>query len=384
MAGKPHPDSQAIQNEFQNLRMQNVPIADARKFLAEKYNRTETAVRLLTQPSSVNRGAADPDFKANPDFLTTGTSTLYDAQGQVKLQWVKQNKNYDRQFAEELINTLSEQLPKAKPSIAPKRFETDVIAVYPMGDPHFGMYAWSEEAGEDFDLKIAEANLCDAVDRLVNTVPSCESALIVNLGDFFHADNMEGRTARSGVSLDTDTRWPKVLRVGLKAIDQCIHSALARHKHVTVINAIGNHDDHSAMFLSVALSHKYQDDPRITINHAPTIKHYHRFGKNLFGVHHGHTIKMQDLPLQMAIDRPVDWSECSYRFFFTGHIHHDSAKEIGGVRVESYRTLAAKDAWHASMGYHAGRDMKAILFHKDYGEAERHTVNLERLRLEKA
>ena len=133
------------------------------------------------------------------------------------------------------------------------------------------------------------------------------------------------------------------------------------------------------MCMSVTLANIYENEPRVTINDAPTIKHYHRFGKNIFGVHHGHTIKMQDLPYQMAIDRASDWAECPYRFIFTGHVHHDQKKEYGGVIVESFRTLAAKDAWHASMGYHAGRDMKAILFHKDFGEIERHTVSVEML-----
>lgn len=47
--------------------------------------------------------------------------------------------------------------------------------------------------------------------------------------------------------------------------------------------------------------------------------------------------------------------------------------------VESFRTLAAKDAWHSSMGYQSGRDMKCILFHKDWGEVERHTVSVQML-----
>lgn len=326
-----------------------------------------------------------PTRVANPHFSTVATSTLYrgkNGDGEVVLQWVKEAKDNSKRAAEEMIAAMCEDLPRIEASEPrSKEFREDAIAVYPMGDPHFGMFAWGEEAGEDFDLGIAEKNLCSAVSRLVETVPACENALIINLGDFFHADNSESRTARSGYALDTDTRWPKVLRVGIKALRQCIESALAKHNHVTIINAIGNHDDHTAMMLSVALSNIYEGEPRVTVLDNPTIKHYYRFGRNLFGVHHGHTIKMQDLPLQMAIDRPADWSETKYRFFFTGHIHHDSKKEIGGVVIESFRTLAPKDAWHASMGYQSGRDMKSILFHKEFGEIERHTVSVEMLKV---
>jgi hypothetical protein len=365
-----------IKQAYQNLRMQNVLRRDAIPHLAEQFQISEGSIRGV-----VDRRSPDTPLTDDPlaEMAAFGTSTLYDADGKVRLTWVKRKKQDEIAQAEQWIKDLAEELPRAEPSpINKANFREDVIAVYPMGDPHFGMHAWGEETGEDFDLKIAERDLCNAVARLVDTVPPCEQALIINLGDFFHADNQQGTTTK-GTRLDTDTRYAKVLRVGIKAIRQCIHTALEKHKHVTVINAIGNHDEQTALFLSVALSNIYEDETRITIIDAPTVKHYYRFGKNLFGVHHGHTIKMDQLPFQMALDRPDDWAATEFRYWFTGHIHHDSRKEIGGVVVESHRTLAAKDAWHTSMGYQAGRDMKSILFHTTFGEVERHTVNVKML-----
>ena len=52
-----------------------------------------------------------------------------------------------------------------------------------------------------------------------------------------------------------------------------------------------------------------------------------------------------------------------------GHIHHLSRdKECAGCVVETFRTLAPKDAWHAGQGYRAGRDMYAITHHVSHGE----------------
>jgi hypothetical protein len=375
-----------IREAYRALRKQSAPRDVAIQSVAGEVGKSPADVQAIIDkrpPSS---------FVEIPPFKAYATSTLYrlgveeDNEGNLIetrdgiLQWVKEGRNNERLVAEELIKSLAEGLPKVKSATSKsQKFRNDTVAVYPMGDPHFGMFSWGEESGEDFDLKIAERDLCSAVDRLVDTVPACDEALIVNLGDFFHADNQAGTTTK-GTTLDTDTRWAKVLRVGVKAIRQCIESALRKHNHVTVINAIGNHDEHTAMFLSVALLNIYENEPRVTIIANPTIKHYYRFGKNLIGVHHGHTIKMQDLPFQMAVDRAQDWAETQFRYFLTGHIHHDSKKEVGGVIVESFRTLAAKDAWHTSMGYHAGRDMKAILFHKEFGEVERHTVSVEMIR----
>lgn len=371
-----------IREQYRSLRIQNISRNDAIAHLASELNRTSDIIRGVIDKKPIPETSGDYEIPPATDFETRGTSTLY-RDGKEVLKWVKQSRNDDRKVAEEIIKNLAECLPRVK-STEPrsKIFRQDAIAVYPMGDPHFGMFAWGEESEADFDLKIAETSLCAAVDRLVDTVPACEEALIINLGDFFHADNSAGRT-QSGHILDTDTRWAKVLRVGIKAIRQCIESALSKHKHVSVINAIGNHDEHTAMFLSVALSNIYESEPRVTIIDNPTMKHYHRFGNNLFGVHHGHTIRMKDLPMQMAADRPKDWGETKHRFIFTGHIHHDSKIEESwsGVVVESFRTLAPKDSYHAGRGYKSARDMKSILFHKEFGEIERHTVNVDMLGL---
>lgn len=332
----------------------------------------------------------DMESTAPETHYVKGVSSLYrigeNGERQLSRQWVKTDKRKDEaaEWARELIEALSEDLPPLPKRKADKKsYAKDLITVYPLGDPHIGMLAWAEETGEDFDLKIAERNLCGAVDRLVHTAPECETALIANLGDFFHADNLDGMTSRGGNRLDTDSRWPKALRVGVSAMRRCIESALDRHKTVHVINAIGNHDDHSAMFLSVALAQIYSNEPRVIVNDAPTIMHYHQFGNNLFAVHHGHTRKLESLPLDMATERPKEWSESENRYIFVGHFHHSwKLKEVAGVKVEGFRTLAAKDAWHVSKGYKAGRDMQAIVYHREWGEIQRSIVNVAMLQAE--
>jgi hypothetical protein len=377
-----------LREEFQNLRMQKVSITDAVEFLAEKHGMNPSTLRGIVCRKHPTRSAHFTEDGGNKEieiaidgdsFIGKATSTLYGKDGKEILKWVKRSRSDEQRAAHEMISALSEPLPKVRKSEPrSKTFRPDTIAVYPMGDPHFGLFSWGEETGADFDLKIAERDLCSAVQRLVDTVPACEEALIINLGDFYHADNANSRT-QSGHVLDTDTRWAKVLRVGIKAMRQCIESALAKHRTVHVINAIGNHDEHTSLFVTVALSNIYENEPRVRINASPAVKHYHRFGKNLFAVHHGHTIKPEAMPLQMALDRPADWAECPRRRVFMGHVHHLQAKEIGGVIVESFRTLAPKDAWHASMGYQSERDMRALLFHAEFGEVERHVVTIDML-----
>jgi len=88
---------------------------------------------------------------------------------------------------------------------------------------------------------------------------------------------------------------------------------------------------------------------------------------------------MDKLPAVMAADRPQDWGQTEFRYWLTGHIHHDSKIEAPGCMVESFRTLAAKDAYASYGGWRSGRDTKVIVYHKDFGEVERHTIALAQM-----
>jgi hypothetical protein len=314
-----------------------------------------------------------------PDgFLVKGVSTMYAKDGTIAAQWVKSAIDRERQEAimREAFEAMAETLPRVVPRpVQEEGYDTSLMACYPIGDAHIGMYSWGEETGEDWDLKIAERLHCTAMAHLVDSAPRTEEAVIINLGDWFHADNMEGVTTRSGHHLDTDSRYAKMASVGIKIMRQCIESALQKHKRVRVINATGNHDDTTSLMLSICLANVYENEPRVHIETSPSAFHYFRHGKVLVGVHHGHSTKAERLPGVMATDRAKDWGETEYRYWWTGHVHHQSLKDYAGVTVESFRVLAAKDAYAHWGGYRAPRDMKCIVLHSQYGEVARSTVN---------
>lgn len=317
-------------------------------------------------------------FAAPAGMEIRGVSTYYNKDGEVRGEWVKSYKT-DEERLQWLLQAVTDScapLERAA-TIEPRgRANSDLMTLYPMGDPHIGMYAWAEETGANFDLEVAEANLVEATRRLVRCAPPSETALIVNLGDFFHADNKENRTMRSGAVLDVDTRWAKVLRIGLRAMRTCIESALRKHQRVEVINEIGNHDEHTSQALTLALSMLYEKNPRVSFDQSPAKFHYRTFHRNLIGVTHGDTVKPEQLGPIMAADRPEDWGTTKHRFWLCGHVHHRRLFELPGCTVESFRTLAGPDAWTAASGYRSGRDMQAIVLHKDHGEVERHRVDI--------
>lgn len=315
-----------------------------------------------------------------------GVSTLYRmADGTAPtpvLQWVKtratEQDRYDAML-EALESLADEWRGKADPVDPQSISDDDLLCVYPMGDPHLGMYAWAAETGADFDLEIAEDHLVSAVDHLVGLAPSATEALIINLGDFFHTDNNSNRTTRSNNALDVDTRWAKVLSVGIRTMRRCIDRALERHQRVRVINEIGNHDDHSAVMLSLALAQFYEREPRVAIDTSPDQFHWHRFGRCLIGTTHGHMTKPEQLMGVMANDRAEDWGETLYRYFYCGHVHHDSLRELPGLYVETFRTLATRDKWTHGSGYRSGQDMKLDILHRKYGRINRHIVGISQI-----
>lgn len=308
----------------------------------------------------------------------TKTSTLYDQQGRVTQQWVSEKQeDKDREALWlEFAKALAEDLPRAQPIPANDHLASDQLAAcYPVGDHHFGMRSWSEETGADYDLNIAERLLTQATDYLLAATPACEQAFIAFLGDLNHYDSFEAVTPTHRNLLDADGRFPKMVRVAIRSIRYMIEAALRRHKHVTVIIEIGNHDMASSVFLMECLANIYENEPRVTIDRSPSHYHYFTFGKCLVGTHHGHGSKMEKLPLIMAADRPAEWGAALHRYWWTGHIHSRTAHDFNGCTVESFRILPPADAYAAQKGYRSIRDMKAIVLHKEFGEVARHTVN---------
>lgn len=329
------------------------------------------AARLGHAPGHFNDGVAS-------GFLMGKVTVQRAADGSVERTWERQSPEQAareellREFAQSLGESVKGLAPVSK---APRHAANDLMCVYPWGDPHFGMYAWWQDAGADFDLDIAERLTNGAVDRLVASAPVGSVGMLLNLGDMFHADNQRNVT-NSGHQLDVDGRWAKVQQVGLRSMIHCIRRMLEKHSKVIVRINKGNHDGHSSYALSLMLSCYFHNEPRVAVDLSPGVCWYHQFGQVLIGSTHGDTIKGKDMGAVMAADMPKQWGTSSHRYWFVGHVHHKDVKEYPGVIVEYVRTLAARDAWHQGQGYRAGRDMQLVVFHQEHGEVERHRCDV--------
>jgi hypothetical protein len=324
------------------------------------------------------RGAEIPEAETT----VMATSTLRDAEGNLVLQWTKANyeKRSPIQWAESVKEVFA-ATPIPSRIKAPDHTMKDLMTVYPIGDHHTAMYAWAEEAGADYDIKLADRLLVAAAEYLVDISPPSETALIVNVGDFFHVDQHRPETTRSHNALDVDTRYAEMIRAGVKMMRAVIESALRKHKKVIVVNACGNHDDVGALWLSLTLGMLYEKNPRVTVDQMASKFTYHQHGKVLIGVTHGDTAKLDKLAGIMAADQPELWGQTEHRYWLTGHIHQRKVIEQPGCMVESFRTLAARDAWATAAGYRSGRDMTSLVLHKRHGEVARHRFDVGMLEM---
>jgi hypothetical protein len=343
----------------------------------------DEVVKKVKRRAAIKGWSPDHDMvRPVPDaFVVRGVSTYYNAEGKASGQWVKSRLDDSKieEVIRDFVESLAQDIKGLSPlTSAPTINNDSLMCVYPMGDPHFGMYAWWQDAGDDFDLDIAERLTCGAVDRLIQSSPNAETGLLLNLGDMFHADN-QSNSSKSGHQLDVDGRWAKVQQVGLKAMIHCIKRLLEKHKKVIFRINRGNHDGHSSYALALMISCYFHNEPRLEVDLSPSMVWYYKFGLNLIGSTHGDTIKEKDMMQLMAADKPQDWGATKFRYWYAGHVHHSQVKEYQGGIVEYFRTLAARDAWHQGQGYRAGRDMCCIVLHEKHGEIERHKCDISML-----
>lgn len=333
------------------------------------------------------RGKAELKMISPEHGLTTRLPEIYSADritvqvgpDGMERHWLKGKVDAEKREAilraaiEAMVSDISPPGPLVP---APDRVMEDLLTVYPMGDPHFGMYAWAKEAGEDFDLKIARRITLAAVDRLVQSAPPSETAILLPLGDVFHMNDQTNQTPAHKHQLDADSRFVHVLEVAIETFRHAILRCLEKHAQVVVRFVKGNHDPEAVWALAFATKAFFSNEPRVSVDVSPAEHWFYRFGSVLLGATHGDKAKPEALMGVMACDRARDWGETRHRYWYCGHVHHSSVKELPGVTVETFRTLAAADAYARGHGYRAGRDMRAIVLHRDAGEIERHRCDV--------
>jgi hypothetical protein len=311
-----------------------------------------------------------------------GTSTLYKS-GQHVMQWVKTNPCQEAflEMIREAARGFIQDVGPIDAPAAPLDFQSDVIPWIQIGDAHLGMLAHANEVGENFDLKIAEQELCAAIGILIDELPSCERLVINDLGDATHYENFEGETQASRHRLDCDTRFPKMIKVYSRVMRFIVEKALTKAKHVDVIVNQGNHSRTNDIWMAELLRVAYGHTGRVHVLNNDSVFIAYRMGKTLVMTHHSDKCKPSQLAHVMTNDYRKDYGETEFHYVDIGHVHHGMVmKEHPGIFVESFNHLAALDKWAHDAGYRNRKSITVILRSKQYGEQGRRVLTIKEIR----
>jgi len=318
----------------------------------------------------------------NTPLSIKATSTLEDGEGNIKLQWIKRDKTEeDRLIAlRTAIDTLKEDIEPAKPvKKVNDQYNKKLCNQYTLTDYHLGMMAWSEESGDDWDLKIAENTLVRFFEIAMSESPNAKECIFAQIGDFLHWDGLDAVTPASKHVLDADTRFTKLVRVAIRVIKRVIKMLLEKYDKVKLIMAEGNHDPASSVWLREMFDSFYEDEPRLFVDTNPDPYYCVTFGKVCLFYHHGHKKSFKTVESAFIGKFKKEFGNSDFVYGHTGHLHH-SKEESNLMVLEQHRTLAAKDAYSSRGGYLSGRDSKVITYHKKFGEVKRSTISINMLK----
>ena len=300
------------------------------------------------------------------------------------ITWIKTDIDKVKQIeqAEIAIKSLCDDLPKINASEYEQgESDIDLIPWFQIGDAHLGMLAHDKEVGHNFDLKIAERELCAAMIMLISRAPKTDRCVIQDLGDFSHYENYEGITSASGHALDCDTRFHKMITVYARTMRFIVTTALKKYKYVDVIINQGNHSRTNDHWIAIMLRTIYENEPRLHVLENESIFIPYRMGNTFVMSHHSDKCKGVKLAGVMANDFAQDWGETKYHYIDVGHVHHKQiAKEENGAIIESWNQLAPMDKYAHDGGWRSRQFLTVVLRSKTYGEKGRITITGEEVK----
>jgi hypothetical protein len=351
------------------------------KEAVETHGSQRAAAKALGIPEStlrhrLSKENVDPALKAAMDNI--GTQLV------PSVAWVK-TKGFSvllRPPVKEPVDLMAEMvqifsdIPAVQAQAIPGFSQGELLTLYPLADVHLGMLAWGQETGEDYDTGIAVKRLTTGMQSCVHAAPASSTAIILNAGDFLHANDDTNATPASKHALDTDSRHWRTLEEAIKVTVTLIDLALIKHDKVIYRALRGNHDPSAPPVLTFALAQRYRNEPRVVIEKTPNDFFVYHFGENMICGHHGDKAKPDRLVGYLADTYAKIWGNTIHRFVWTGHLHHHKSQDFSGMKWEQLRAITARDAYAASHAYSAKSEMLAVTYHRDLGEVQRATVAL--------
>lgn len=299
-------------------------------------------------------------------------STLYGADGSVTAEWVirKPEEETQADYIEALKKSFENDVVKLKvPNLhRNSKVSSDLSLLFSI-DEHIGVRLVKEQVGVDYNLTDAVNLMLDRFDILLSRMPDTEEVLFVNLGDQFHANDHMDVTPASKHTLHSDSTFNVISDAVVHMNRVKISMLLDKYDKLTVRGVSGNHDVDPMGWLFRCISIAYENTDRVDSEFWSHGLGVHQHGNVMLGFAHGHKMKPDSMAGACADRFPKEYGSSSMRYLHTGHIHHDSSRDLwGGFKWYSHRTMSPKDAFSFTNGYLSRQSMKGYVINNKEGE----------------
>lgn len=249
-------------------------------------------------------------------------------------------------------------------------------------DNHFGKLSWSDETGEDFDIKIAEDRFKYALNDLLSNVnlANVEKIMIPIGNDLINIDNRFNMTT-AGTPQDTDSRYMKIIKTVKRILVEVI-TDLSMIAPIDVVIVPGNHDTTTSFMMGEILDAFFWNNDRVEVFNSAKLRKYYKYGKVAIQLSHGNEEKHAELGQIFATEEKQMWADTDFHFCQIGHFHKNktlkfvSIDEFQGFQVQTIPSLSGTDAWHYKKGYNSMKQGKCFVFHPTKGLKGEYTVTI--------
>lgn len=363
----------------------HMALAAERGLLGPEATKPGFAIKSITSKSSDGSivkqvKEAGPEYEPTAGLDVKGKTTWVNAEGRITQQVVMERADRAAQLEvmRAAVAGFKDEIPKATPVASPAHTESDLLNQYTITDNHLGALAWNEETlGGDYDLRIGERLIIDWFAAAIAQSPASRRAVFAQLGDFLHYDSFKSITPEHGNLLDSDSRYPKMVRAAIRIVRTVIEMLLEKHAELDVIMCDANHDPAGEVWLREMLAAFYENEPRVKVDTNPGTYSVIEHGDVSLFYHHGHRRKLKNVDSIMVGKYRAIYGRTRLSYAHTGHKHQDELRTTDLMKVEQHETLAAPDAYGSN--WLSGRSAKVITYHKNYGEDGRVILSAARV-----
>ena len=305
----------------------------------------------------------------------------------VKHGWIKsktsslffKNKNYHDEttakilkIKDEIIESVKKHAPKYE-RIYIERSNDSHLLVIDIADLHIGKLSTYFETGDEYNSQIAVKRAKEGLQGILNKAQGfiIDKILFIAGNDILHTDNTR-RTTTAGTPQDTDGMWYDNFIMAKNLYIELLEQ-LMTFADVEVVYNPSNHDFTHGFFL-MQLIEAHFDKSSIVFNVDLRHRKAFKYGSNLIGTTHGDGAKADKLPLLLASEFPMMWSETKHRYIYSHHVHHKQSRDYVGVTFETLRSPSGTDSWHSKKGFTGvPKAVEGYIHHKDFGQIARLT-----------